>query len=258
MKLTTPNIRPLSLILSVLGPLSLAAQVSFDGTYEQDFNSLPLFEGSSGTETFNFTNNSTLQGWYSSIGSGLNEGRSSGGSAASTGSIYNWGRNANRALGTFDSNGYGGDTEYFGVQLVNNSGGSISGVSLEYVIEKWRNDVNETTWTLEYLVTSSTSNEIAANGYSTVTGSSISTTSASAGGANGDWSGNQTNFDLSIEGLNWQEGDSLWLRWTNDQPQNGGGFGLDDLSVSSIPEPEMSGLFLLLAPLFFLVRRSRR
>ena len=254
---SSPNTRAIIAAASFFGALSLAAQVSFTGSYEEDFNSLPLYEGSSGTATFNFSNNTTIPGWYSTIGAGLNEGRSSGGSAANSGTIYNWGRDSDRALGTFSDTGYGGDTEYFGVRLVNDTTETISAVSVSYLIEKWRNDVNETTWTLEYLVTSSTSSEIGSSGYTTVTGRTISDSSASAGGANGNWSGNQTEFELTIENLDWEEGDSLWLRWTNDQPADGVGFGLDDLNVTAIPEPSQSSLAVILPVLLILYSRRR-
>ncbi|GHC13308.1 endonuclease [Cerasicoccus arenae] len=238
--------------------LPLNAQVAFEDNYTQDFDSLPLYESSSGTAVFNFTNNSTLDGWYSSVGNGVNEARSSGGAAASSGSLYNWGRTADRALGTFDADGYGSNTVYFGVVLQNNSGATIDSLNVSYVIEQWRKNSNVTTWNLEYLVTADSGNAIGSSGYTTVPGSTLESTVGSAGGSNGNYSGNQNPFDLDIDSIGWSNGDYLWLRWSNDQGADSGGLGLDNLNVSQIPESSSTTLILCVPLLFLLLRRFAR
>lgn len=236
----------------------LQAQVLFEGDYSQDFDSLPLYESNSGTAVFNFTNNTTITSWYSTVGAGTNEGRSSGGSAASTGSIYNWGRTADRALGTFAQDGYGGDTEYFGVQFLNNTGDTISSLKISYVVEQWRRNANATTWSLQYLVTSSSTNELGSTGFTTVVNSTIQSSTGSAGGRNGNFSGNQTTFDLTVNELEWNDGEYLWLRWTNNQGASSGGLGLDDLNVSAIPEVSSAALMGTLSMMFLVYRSVRQ
>ncbi|MDQ8193616.1 hypothetical protein QEH59_04225 [Coraliomargarita sp. SDUM461004] len=237
--------------------LPLAAQVNFEGEYSQNFDSLPLYESNSGTDTFNFISDSTIAGWYSSEeDTDGNEGRSSGGAASASGIIFNWGRTSDRALGNFSSDGFAG-TVYLGVLLQNNSGATINTLGIEYVLEQWRRNTSATTWTLEYMVTSDTSNAIgAATGFTTVSGSSVTSSTGSAAGVNGDWSGNEYPVDLTISGIDWDEGEYLWLRWADVQGATSSGFGLDDLSVSSIPEPASSSFLFGIALLFLMVPRS--
>ncbi len=251
---------PLSAALFMLTASALSAQVNFEGSYTQDFDSLPEYINSgSGTQVFNFTNNINLPGWYSTSGAGLNEGRSSGGAASASGYLYNWGRTADRALGIFNADGYGGETEYFGVQLLNNTGATISDVNVSYVIEQWRRNTNATTWSLQYLVTAETDSQIDASGYTTVSGSTIQSATGSAAGSNGDWHGNQTDFDLTISGLSWEAGEALWLRWSNTQPASGGGFGVDDLAIQAIPEANSSSMLIMaLFATALLMRRKLR
>ena|SRR5690606_23753512 len=94
--------------------------------YTQNFNAL-----TSGT----WTNNSTLTGWYartSLAGSITSYGSNSGATAAA--GFYSYGPANEKALGHVISNATG--TGYIGLQIRNNTGSSITSVSITYTGEQ--------------------------------------------------------------------------------------------------------------------------
>jgi len=251
-----------ALVVTVLLASALRAQVSFTGApYKQDFDSLPSFtvDGSTTTSVFTFSNNSTLPGWYSSVGTGTNAAVRSAGAAKATGDLYDWGSSGDtdRALGLFSSAGYS-STAYLGLQLRNDSGATIDTLTLTFDVEQWRRNVNATTWAFSYLETSASGDQLTASGYtSDVLGNAVSPVTGSAGGSNGN--ANVTPVSVTLTGLNWQAGDTLWLRWASDQGEKASGLGLDNLSVSltPIPEPRTVALAFGMAALGLVLVRRR-
>lgn len=138
-----------------LVPAAVAAtahgQVLLTGTnpaYSQNFNSL----ASSGTGNA-WANNSTLTGWYvfrsgSSVTSGVRNATTAaatayagGNGGSATGALYSFGPTGSddRALGTVGSgNANAGDYSY-GLVLQNQTGRALSGFTLSFVGEQWRN-----------------------------------------------------------------------------------------------------------------------
>jgi hypothetical protein len=83
--------------------------------------------------------------------------------------------------------------------------------------------------------------------------------STTAGAVDGNVAGRVGNLGLAATGLNWESGQTLWLRWS-DRNDNGNDHGLaiDDLSfaVTPIPEPGTWGLMLAgLAAVGLIARR---
>lgn len=116
--------------------LIATAQVSVTSSgfiYQQDFNSL----AASGTNN-NWTNNSTLPGWYATaeITGDYTTYRAGTGSSSTTG-LYSFGdAPSDRALGSLNQNASG--TIAFGILLENNSGVTLRTLSITYHAEQWR------------------------------------------------------------------------------------------------------------------------
>ncbi|MDQ8193613.1 right-handed parallel beta-helix repeat-containing protein [Coraliomargarita sp. SDUM461004] len=213
--------------------------IAIDDIYTQNFDSLPLHAGSSGTTSFSFINNTTLMGWYSST----NAARASSGSTSESGTLFSWGNSSSsdRALGPSDATGFVAD-EYLGVQLKNVSGSMLSAINLKYVLEEWRGDaLTVSTWHLEYLITSTSGNQLEAAGYTSVAGSSASTKTTGYG-VNGNLESNQSKFDLLLTDLDWHDGEFLWLRWVDEAQPADASLGLDDFEVSGVAVVLLSAL----------------
>ena len=133
---------------------SASAQVSINslpgGSYTQNFNSL----ANSGTN--NWTDNSTLPGWYAAK---TNAGTPSsftnyiaGTGSSTAGALYSFGASGSseRALGSLASgNANIGDIAY-GVRFANDTGADISSITITYTGEQWRNNGNANVQTLAF------------------------------------------------------------------------------------------------------------
>ena len=120
---------------------NLFAQVSIPNTTSaltQDFNTLAI----SGT-TNTWADNTTITGWYSNRILYIGDAGTS-----TTGALFSYGSAASteRALGALTSGGT--PTVQFGVRLVNNTGGTLSGLTISYRGEQWRQ--NSTAQTLVF------------------------------------------------------------------------------------------------------------
>lgn len=240
----------LALATVFFGVSAIHAQIAFNGTtaYTQNFDALP----SSGA--FTFVNDVTLSGWYSSVESGLASNGAASGDApiASSGSrTYSWGTIAgsDRALGIFNRTSTP-FTGHVGIQLQNTSGGAIDAITLTFDVEQWRRNTGGATLGFSYLTTSSSDGQLTAGGYTTDARGGLSAFATAGSGTGTD--GNSTTFrqtvSFTLSGLDWQNGDYLWLRWTtSDSVSTAAGIGIDNLTVavaSTIPEPS-SAAFLL-------------
>lgn len=227
----------------------------------------------SGTTTFSWTNNQLnntfygLTGWYSSVGADANGARVSAGSTSAGGTgLYFWGAasTSERAMSTFradgSGNGFAGDT-YIGLQLRNNSATTLTSASIAYDVEQWRrNTTNATTLTLQYLVTSTTGDQLSASGYSilNLTGTNGMVTAAT--GSSGGGLISTTAASLSLTGISWAQNDFLWLRWVNSP--NGSpslptsALAVDNFSFSAIPEPSSGALAVFAVAVLGIFRRK--
>ncbi|MEX0678395.1 MAG: PEP-CTERM sorting domain-containing protein [Pirellulales bacterium] len=235
-----------------------AAVLLTGAPYSQDFDSLP----NSGTSPA-WTNDSTLPGWSLfrqpvpgtavptiEVGTGSNN----------TGSFYSFGSagSGERALG-----GVGSGSAYFGspatatvagwvaAAFTNDTGLAIDSFTVSYDGEQWRNGGNTSAQTtvLEYGFGSSFG---AVSTWNTPGGSfdfMSPTVGATAGALDGNAAANRaTGLGGTISSLAWIDGDTLWLRWIeNNDTGNDHGLAIDnfDLTTTQVPEPSTLVLMLL-------------
>ena len=246
--------------IAMLAPKS-EAQVSFSGSYQQNFDTL----ASSPTSTdLAFSNNSTLAGWYFENSPLTARGslyRVSAGSD-NTGSLYSFGasNSSERALGSIGSNAFG--NAYYGVRLVNSTAFTLSNVTLSYTGEEWRNGGNTTAQSLIFAYGLGATG-IQTGNYINVAGLNFTSpvATATAGALDGNLPANRVSLTSTITGLNWAPQTELWLRWFDaNDAGNDHGLAIDNLSVTATPEPAigMISLAALLAGGFALRSKRRR
>lgn len=237
---------PIRLILAgwVFGASVLHAQVSFSGAgaYTQNFDTLPSSAG-----PFTFENNSTLAGWYVSQTSGqASNGATSGDYpiASSGARVYSWGTGtgSDRALGYFNRTGTAG-TGHLGLQLQNTSGGVIDSITLSFDVEQWRRNADGATLSFAWLTTSASGSQLTAGDYTTDARGGLTTFATATSGGGLDGNNNRQNVSFTLTDLNWQAGEYLWLRWSIlDSISTSAGIGIDNLTISTIPEPSSAVL----------------
>ena len=237
-------------ILTALPWLS-QAQVSFNGSYTENFDSL----GPAGT--------GYPAGWsgvrYAGTGAigPLTPGVTAG--ATTTGGLYNVGTagDADRALGTLAS---GTTIPRFGLQLANNSGSTYDQITFSGVSEQWRTGNNATvneTASFEYSFNATDINDPSATfqPLSSMDLVEILTSSTSGGAIDGH--ANQILISGSISGANWTDGSTLTIRWSDhDDTGTDGLYAIDNFGVTTVPEPSTFAL-LGLGAAGLLARRFR-
>lgn len=217
-----------------------AGRISYlGGTYNQDFNALPL----SGTTTITGTApldlspvSATLNGWQIALSSTASPTLIAGTGSSNTGGIYAFGSTGSteRALGTLAS---GSTARRVGAVLVNNTGLTITQFTVAYTGEQWRNGGNTAAHTLAFgYALGGVGIRDADASFSPVADlnfvSPIAT--ATAGALDGNSAANRSARTATVTGVSWTPGQTLVLRW-NDVDDSGSdhGFGIDDFSFST-------------------------
>jgi hypothetical protein len=221
--------RIITFITAFLCMLTFSAQAQISITslaqvYNQDFNSLES-SGNAGT--------AMPSGWAFS---GVTTYRTNYGNT-NNGGLYSFGDTAtlsDRALGSIGS---GSATPSFGAKFINNTGASITSISLSFNVENWRLGqkpalrLDSSAFSYNVNVDSLT-----ATGWTTVSSLKLITpdTSASAAGAlNGNLPINRLAVSGTISGLAIAPGANFWIRWTElNVSGSDDGLAVDDLSVS--------------------------
>lgn len=233
-------------------------------SYGQDFNTL----ASSGTSSA-WTNDSTLAGWslFNKTPSAITTyGVDNGGNNA--GSFYSFGAtgSSERALGGTGSGGTyfgspssGAVAGWIAVAFQNNSGFTLSRVTLGFDGEQWRNGGNASaqTMVLQYGFGSTfaaVANWITPGGTFNWT-SPIATATAAA--VNGNGAGRVAGRGGALESLTWTNGQTMWVRWVeNNDVGNDHGLAIDNFTMTAVPEPETYAmLFAGLAAIGLVIRR---
>lgn len=262
-----------TVLLLVALAASSHGQVSFSGSYSQNFNSLGSTASAGNGSAVSWSSNTTLSGWY------LINGASSalttytpGDGSLNTGSIYSLGAagSSDRALGSIASGGaYFGSpasaavAAYIAFSATNSSGGNYSSFTLSYDSEQWRNGGNTTaqSFVAQYGFGSTfagvTSWTAAGAGFNLV--SKVNTATAAA------VDGNSAGLTSSIGGTvttTWSSGSTLWVRFIElNDVGNDHGLGVDNFSLtaaSAIPEPSTYAAILGGAVLLGVAARRRR
>ncbi len=214
------------------------AQVPFNGTYTQDFDTL----AASGAGLA-WANNSTLPGWFlfnkslASITSYV-----AGNGASNTGSFYSLGLSADRALGGVASGGayfgspaQGAVAGWIALAVRNDTGGSVDGITLRFNGEQWRNGGNTESqpMVLEYGMGATFADvpEWLPAGANFNWQSPVATGTAAA--VDGNVAGRVSNVGGDLRGLGWAPGATLWLRWVElNDVGNDHGLAIDDVSIT--------------------------
>lgn len=199
--------------------------ISLNTSYLQNFDSLS-------TSNTAWTDNQTLAGWYSSRNL-INAGTGS----SNTGSLYSFGTTSERALGSVASGSTG--TIFYGARFFNDTGNTITSVSISYVGEQWRNGGNTTPQKLDFAY------QIGANSVNSGTWTDVDSldfispvATSTAGALNGNDSSNRVSLSGNITGFSLAPGEEIWLRWSDvDDSGSDHGLGIDNLRVSTAPLP---------------------
>lgn len=210
-----------------------AAVLLSSSTYTQDFDGLPSHTGT-GTD-FTWTDDSTLTGWYAENSAASTTFRADDG-AISAGNIYSFGSvsSAERALGGF------GGTHTWGARFQNGTGAAITGMSLEYTGEQWRDNGNTTAQsiTFEYIITDSLV-AIDSAGWTAVSALDFTGPqhSGSTTALDGNLAANQASVSGSINSISIPNNSYFWIRWTDvNHTSTDHALAIDDLTLM-VPEP---------------------
>lgn len=254
----------LFLVMALTAP-GVHAAVSYttpESIYTQNFDSL------NGVATW--TNNSTLTGWYARTDAtasitaiGSNTGSST------TAGLYSFGVAgtnlvSERSLGFATTNTFTGSAgsgkNYLGFNVNNNTGETMTTITIGYDGEQWRkeNNANSHGITVEYSLDATsltTGSWTSAGSALTFTSPLFAATTATA--LDGNASANSVRgLTNTIGALSWSAGSGLWIRFVDlNDSGNDHQLTIDNVTFTAVPEPGpvlLGGLGLL-----FLLRRRR-
>jgi hypothetical protein len=225
-----------ALALMMLGLIANAqVLMTTTGSYYQDFNTLI------NTGTAIWTDNSTLANWYAQRSGTGNTIIASDGSS-NTGGLYSFGTTGSndRALGSVGS-GPAGNLAW-GILLQNNSGTTITDLSVSYMGEQWRNGggtgvPNTANFYYQISTSSITNLSPGANGsWTAVTALDFTSPvySTTASPLDGNLPANQTFIGpVSISSISIPDGSYIMLKWDDiNHPSNDHGLSTDSLLIS--------------------------
>lgn len=252
----------LALLLAIVGTQASAA-VSVNTSvfnYSQNFDSL----------TSNaWSNDSTIAGWslFKSPAPGSAVTAITVGTGSSnTGAFYSFGalNSTERALGGLGSGSLSG---WIAAAFTNNTGSSISDITVGFDGEQWRNGGNATMAAQQMVLQYGFGNTFGDVTNWNAPGGNFNWASpvvaATAGAVDGNVAGKVGNRGGTISNQNWTPGSTLWVRWVeNNDTGNDHGLAIDNFSLSVTAVPEPNNYAMLLAGLgvmgFIARRRSSR
>lgn len=214
----------LALCLCFLSHQSFSQISLVSGTYSQDFNTLAI----SGTSAV------TPAGWlFAETGTNANTTYNSGTGSGNAGDTYSFGASGNteRAFGGLLS---GSLVPTIGASFINNTGGTITSITITYTGEQWRlgtsgrNDRLDFQYSLNATgLTNGTWTDVDALDFTAPIGT------GSVGLLNGNAPANQSNLSFTLTGLSVPNGSVFFIRW-NDFNASGAddGLAVDDFSLS--------------------------
>lgn len=229
------------IILSVIVPSICSAQINYSGgTYSQDFNSLQ--DGAI------FTDYTTMPpGWRVSHGSYVWSNGSTGYSANyGTYCLASAAGDADKALGlVIGSTGQA----YFGADIRNTSGTTLTSFTLSYFEEQWVEGAvtsSDQAIPFQYSIGASSLTSGSYIGFASLDMHSIHDGSGTFTALDGNASANRQLITATVSGISWAPNQDLWIRWSGvSLPFNSShAMAVDDLSFSAVPEPSASLLAL--------------
>jgi Ig-like domain CHU_C associated len=224
-------------------------------TYTQNFNGLSgggssytgLYKDDSTSTSTNSSTKAGIKGWYATTGTiavpttptqiRINDGASASSGIFSygfiTGSTTSTGVNTDRAFGCFTNSS---NIPRIGVRFVNNTGKTITAVTVNYTGEQWKTGGSiSNKMTFSYVT--GTSLSIASSGYTNVT--ALDFTAPNPGitsvAIDGNSSANQQVKSFTISGLNIANGQEIMLKWSDiDDSGNDTAMAIDDFSATFV------------------------
>jgi hypothetical protein len=253
----------------VTAPMASAAIVisSAGQSYNQNFDTLTV-----ATTSQSWANDATLSGWSLFNGTGAAITSYVGGNGGSNaGSFYSLGAasSTDRALGGIGSGGTyfgspasGAVAGYVAASFTNSSGLALSGFTLSFDGEQWRNGGNTSAqaMVLEYGFGSSFSavtSWLAPGGAFDWTSPVATATAAAVNGNVAGWVAGRGGTVSTV----WNAGDTLWVRWIErNDAGNDHGLAIDNFSFTAgaAPVPVPAALPLLLSGVAFIGAALRR
>jgi hypothetical protein len=257
-------------LLTIIGIAALSASSGFGQlilnnpsgqTFTENFDSLI----SSGSATW--IDNSTITGWYAQrTGTGTTIVANDGSSNA--GALYSYGGTGttDRALGSVGSQTVGSIA--WGVQILNNTGVTMTIDTISYVGEQWRYSGTAAAQTVTFWYRTSSSiitslDPGSDSGWTALTSLDFTSPiiSGTAGALNGNLPANQVSLSANNLAINLAAGEYIMFRWRDiDHPGSDHGLAIDNFSLTAAPIPEPSTYVLIALGLggLILARRWQR
>ncbi len=216
-------------LISFLVAQSQVSIINLATAYTQDFNTLDPAATAPST--------SLPAGWsILEIGTSslVDQGYKSNDGTLNSGDTYSYGTGAatERALGALQS---GTLAPIFGVKFQNNSGSTITSLTVTYVGEQWRMGVTggrKDTLEFQYAIGAA---NLSATGWITESGLNFATpnTTAAVGGVDGNVAANRTTLTLTISGISIPVGEVFMLRFLDKNISGADdGLGIDDMVIN--------------------------
>lgn len=197
--------------------------------YTQNFNTLSNTAGAN-------SNNLVITGWYlTETGGGARDneqyGVDTGGST--TGDTYSYGASAatDRALGGLRN---GTLIPLFGAAFTNNTGSTITSLTISYTGEEWRLGTASRGSDQLNFQYSTNATDLNTGTWTSVSALNFATPDiVTVGAKNGNAASERTNISTVITGLNIANGATFWIRWTDtDATGADDGLAVDDFSLT--------------------------
>ncbi len=236
----------------VASALSASAQVSYTGSYSQNFDGLA--SSPNGGSVALAGGILPITGWYYDTAV-YNHYLIDDGSSNQTNLLsYGAALGSDRALGVkHNSNA---DDIAFGLRLVNNTGSTITGLNISFTGEQWHMENHDPATDplhFEYKVGAASLTE---TGYTSYLPLYFTAPQQGSGALDGNLAINQVAKADTLTGLTWNDGQELWIRWTLNTTGASPGMGVDNLSITTVPEP--SALALLAGSSLLALARRRQ
>ncbi len=243
------HLRRTSGVLALAASMCLASYahagpIAFSGSYTQTFDTL----ATSGTSNA-WLQGSTLEGWYLYTGANADISAYQGANGSTnSGAFYSFGAtgSSERALGgTASGAAYFGSPAtaavagYIALAAVNATGAAVNSLNISFNGEQWRNGGNTSAQAMlmQYGISSDGSFAGVANWMSSLSWTSP-TVGATAAAVDGNSPSGRVPVSGSLAALNWQPGQTLWLRWVeNNDAGNDHGLAIDDFSMQGSSAP---------------------
>lgn len=214
---------PLAIYLSVCLPVSAQVVITSTATpYTQNFNTL-ITSGTSST---------LPAGWrLLETGTNANTTLAADNGASNAGNTYSYGTGTgtDRAFGTLLS---GSLTSTIGVQITNNTGATITSLTISYTGEQWRCGTASRTDQLDFQYSTTATSLSTGTWTDFNTLDFVSPSTSSTGAKDGNAAANRTAKSGVVTGLSIANGTTFWLRWSDpDASGADDGLSIDDFSI---------------------------